>query len=286
MNKILDLTFIRAAAHSLRAELGLKGELFLDLSDVLARLKQVHPTTKIKIVPAKNAPALAWTESKTKTLYIQESVIKGLARGDAHARYIIAHEMGHLFLKHQAVRNLGAVQSEAYDQQKQEMEAALFANEFLAPFHLSEQPKNAGEITAAFRAHKRTGSQRIAELVVGGELPVAPAARARTDVIDELMALGYSESEISELVVPKRTLARRRADQELLTVEETDKALRLSRIAKLAFHVFGDSEKANRWLRKPKHSLNGETPVAFLASEEGARKVEEMLHRIEHGMAA
>jgi len=32
--------------------------------------------------------------------------------------------------------------------------------------------------------------------------------------------------------------------------------------------------------------LNGETPIAFLASEEGARLVEEMLYRIDHGMAA
>jgi len=97
---------------------------------------------------------------------------------------------------------------------------------------------------------------------------------------------GYSEDEIFKLVVPKRTLARRRLMNDLLTVEETDKALRLKRIAAQALRVFGDRDKANRWLRKPKRELKGETPLAFLASEAGARVVEEMLHRIEHGIFA
>jgi putative toxin-antitoxin system antitoxin component (TIGR02293 family) len=113
-----------------------------------------------------------------------------------------------------------------------------------------------------------------------------PAPRAKAEVVNRLVQQGYSENEISSLVVPKRTLARRRAADEPLTVEETDKAMRLSRIASLAARVFGDPAKSHRWLRKPKRALNGETPVAFLASEEGARKVEEMLYRIDHGMAA
>ena len=99
-------------------------------------------------------------------------------------------------------------------------------------------------------------------------------------------AHGYSEEEIFTLVVPKRTLARRRAADEPLTVEETDKALRLARIAVQAERVFGAPEKAHRWLRKAKRELKGETPLAYLASEAGARVVEEMLHRIEHGLFA
>jgi putative toxin-antitoxin system antitoxin component (TIGR02293 family) len=117
-------------------------------------------------------------------------------------------------------------------------------------------------------------------------VPVAPAIRVAPDELAHLTHLGYTEAEVFKLVAPKRTLARRRASKEFLTVEETDKALRLKRIAVQAERVFGDAAKAHRWLRKPKRALNGETPVAFLASEEGARKVEEMLYRIDHGMAA
>jgi putative toxin-antitoxin system antitoxin component (TIGR02293 family) len=111
-----------------------------------------------------------------------------------------------------------------------------------------------------------------------------PAPRAAPDAVRALAAGGYSEAEIFELVVPKRTLARRQARREPLTVEETDKAVRLARIADIADRVFGDREKAHRWLRKPKRSLNGAVPLAFLASEAGARRVEQMLHRIDHGM--
>jgi putative toxin-antitoxin system antitoxin component (TIGR02293 family) len=114
----------------------------------------------------------------------------------------------------------------------------------------------------------------------------AASARVKPAALTELARHGYSEEEIFTLVVPKRTLARRKAADEPLTVEETDKALRLARIAVQAERVFGEPEKAHRWLRKAKRDLKGETPLAYLASEAGARVVEEMLHRIEHGMFA
>lgn len=96
----------------------------------------------------------------------------------------------------------------------------------------------------------------------------------------------YSDDEIFALVVPKRTLARRLSDGEPLTVEETDKAVRLARVDRLAANVFGEAAKAHRWLRKPKKLLRGETPLVYLATEAGARIVEEMLHRIDHGILA
>jgi putative toxin-antitoxin system antitoxin component (TIGR02293 family) len=96
----------------------------------------------------------------------------------------------------------------------------------------------------------------------------------------------YSDDEIFALIVPKRTLARRLSEGEPLTVEETDKAVRLARVDRLAANVFGEPTKAHRWLRKPKKLLRGETPLAYLATEAGARIVEEMLHRIDHGILA
>ncbi len=113
-----------------------------------------------------------------------------------------------------------------------------------------------------------------------------PAVRVRPSLIDALLGRGFSEKEIFTLVLPKRTLARRRSTNKLLTVEETDKALRLKRIADLAELVFSDAAKAHRWMRQPKRALSGETPLAYLASENGGRVVEEMLRRIEHGIFA
>lgn len=71
-----------------------------------------------------------------------------------------------------------------------------------------------------------------------------------------------------------------------MTVEEGGKAVRLARVDRLAVNVFGDTAKAHRWLRKSKKALGGETPLAYLATEAGARVVEEMLDQIDHGIWA
>jgi putative toxin-antitoxin system antitoxin component (TIGR02293 family) len=119
------------------------------------------------------------------------------------------------------------------------------------------------------------------------ELPAARCFQVAADgALDLLVSEGFSATELSQLVIPKRTLARRQAKKEPLTVEETDKALRLARIAELANKVFGDKEKAHRWLRKSKRSLDGDTPLTYLSSETGARVVEDMLLRIESGILA
>ena len=132
------------------------------------------------------------------------------------------------------------------------------------------------------RRHKQAGF----EDATAAQAFAPSATRVAPEELSGLSHHGYSEEEIFALVVPKRTLARRKAARDLLTIEETDKALRLERIAVQAEHVFGDPEKAHRWLRKEKRELNGETPLAYLASEGGARAVEEMLFRIEHGIFA
>src|ERR1700752_2304578 len=75
--------------------------------------------------------------------------------------------------------------------------------------------------------------------------------RVGTNTLAALSRHGYSEDEIFALVVPKRTLARRKAANEPLTIEETDKVLRLDRIAEQAERVFGDPEKGQLWLRTP-----------------------------------
>ena len=132
------------------------------------------------------------------------------------------------------------------------------------------------------RKNALTGFSEVARADVFAE----PAVRLDAKALADLSRHGYSEDEVFALVVPKRTLARRRAANERLTVEETDKTLRLARIAVQAERVFGAPEKAHRWLRKAKRELQGETPLAYLASEAGARVVEEMLFRIEHGIFA
>jgi putative toxin-antitoxin system antitoxin component (TIGR02293 family) len=96
----------------------------------------------------------------------------------------------------------------------------------------------------------------------------------------------FSAAEIHEWVVPERTLARRIARHEALTIGETDRALRLARATTEATRIFGDADKAARWLRKPNASLGGQTPLSLLRTETGAKAVEESLIQIDHGIFA
>jgi putative toxin-antitoxin system antitoxin component (TIGR02293 family) len=128
------------------------------------------------------------------------------------------------------------------------------------------------------------GEAFVLEAIPAGDLPRVPSARAQPAALRSLRERGYSQDEIFALVVPKRTFARRQKRHEPLTIEETDKAIRLARIADLATDVFADRAKSERWLRKPKRQLDGETPLAYLASEAGARRIEDMLWRIDSGI--
>jgi putative toxin-antitoxin system antitoxin component (TIGR02293 family) len=267
---------IKALAHRLRLALGMENIETIDFKKVLAKITDVLPDIQVEIVPNSKAREFAWVESDK--LFVGKSVVDSAAR-DTRARFLLAHELAHLVLHHGTGLSRGP-----HDRSKEELEAAIFASEFLTPTALTPS-STVEEIQRKFRPSPMT-FKRFVELKSADNLPIAPAARARPNIIGELAEHGYSEEELSELVVPKRTLARRRSDKELLTIEETDKALRLKRIAALAEQVFADRAKAYRWLRKPKRQLQDETPLAYLASENGARVIEEMLRRIEHGIFA
>jgi putative toxin-antitoxin system antitoxin component (TIGR02293 family) len=48
--------------------------------------------------------------------------------------------------------------------------------------------------------------------------------------------------------------------------------------------LFESPEVAARWLRRPNRALGGERPLDLLTSDAGARVVEQVLGRIEHGV--
>lgn len=77
------------------------------------------------------------------------------------------------------------------------------------------------------------------------------------------------------------------AEQAAAVRESAEKAAaeRLERIAALAEQVFGDREKARRWLRRPRRTLQGQTALSQLASESGTQIVEDVLKRIQQGMS-
>jgi len=105
-------------------------------------------------------------------------------------------------------------------------------------------------------------------------------------ILDDLLDHGFSRDELFDLVVPRRTYARRKQAKASLSAEESDRAVRLARLTEMAERVFGDPARAHRWLRKPSPMLDGATPLSLMRSETSAQLVEQALHRIDYGMFA
>lgn len=74
------------------------------------------------------------------------------------------------------------------------------------------------------------------------------------------------------------------SSQGLLGAEESDRLVRLARIAALASDVLGDDARASRWLQRPNRALSGRLPLSLLDTDLGAREVETVLGRIEFGV--
>jgi putative toxin-antitoxin system antitoxin component (TIGR02293 family) len=97
---------------------------------------------------------------------------------------------------------------------------------------------------------------------------------------------GFSDQEIGRYVIPARTQRHRMAKRQPLTVDESDRVVRLTRIQALTEDVFGDPEKANRWLRENLAILDGKSPLEVARTESGTRVIEQILAKIDWGAAA
>jgi putative toxin-antitoxin system antitoxin component (TIGR02293 family) len=103
-------------------------------------------------------------------------------------------------------------------------------------------------------------------------------------VIKRLISLGLQRSEIDAAIIPLRTLQHRRSRREKLTVDESDRVLRVIRVLSLAESVYGSRERALAWLRRPHPRIGGRTPLSLVNTDTGSRIVEELLIQIDEGM--
>lgn len=92
-------------------------------------------------------------------------------------------------------------------------------------------------------------------------------------------------SRLAELVdIRPRTLSRRR-EEGRLGPDESDRLLRASRVFGRALELFeGDAVGARSWLERPQRALGGAVPLDLLRTELGAREVEDLIGRLEHGV--
>lgn len=88
---------------------------------------------------------------------------------------------------------------------------------------------------------------------------------------------------IKSLNVGKQTF-QRRMEAGVLNESESDRVVRYAQLLALATELFEDDTAAARWLKTPAPALDNETPLAHAKTEMGARNVERLIGRLEHGI--
>jgi putative toxin-antitoxin system antitoxin component (TIGR02293 family) len=85
------------------------------------------------------------------------------------------------------------------------------------------------------------------------------------------------------LGISKATLHRRKAEGRL-DQAESDRVVRFAKLMGKAVEVMESEEDARQWLSAPQFGLGGAVPLEYAETEVGAREVENLLGRIEHGV--
>lgn len=119
-------------------------------------------------------------------------------------------------------------------------------------------------------------SSKIIALVQDG-LPVA-----ELDALQECLEMPM-ETLATRLGISKATLHRRKTEGRL-DAAESDRVVRYARLVGKAAQVFGGLTEARQWLNAPQPGLGGAVPLDYAETEIGAREVENLLGRIEHGV--
>ncbi len=84
--------------------------------------------------------------------------------------------------------------------------------------------------------------------------------------------------------LPRRTMTRRKREGRFLP-QESDRLLRASRLFGKTLELFeGDRDATAEWLTTAQPGLGGSVPLDLARSEVGAREVERLVGRLEHGV--
>jgi putative toxin-antitoxin system antitoxin component (TIGR02293 family) len=97
-------------------------------------------------------------------------------------------------------------------------------------------------------------------------------------------ALGITEERLAGLVGISRATLHRRKKSGNLDRAESDRLVRFARLLSHATAALGGVEGARSWLVAPAIAFNGECPLDYADTEIGAREVDALLGRLEHGV--
>lgn len=88
---------------------------------------------------------------------------------------------------------------------------------------------------------------------------------------------------IEQIVVPRSTLQRRERAG-VLSPEESARLERIARLTALAEYVWESQGSAQQFLTTPHPQLDGQAPLELAATDLGARRVEDLLWKLEYSL--
>lgn len=99
---------------------------------------------------------------------------------------------------------------------------------------------------------------------------------------------GFSNIEISALLgVSEKTFIRwQQSPRKPIDPVASDRLYRTAKIMALADTVLEGADEAHAWMNEPQFGLNNRIPRELLSTDAGAREVEDLLLRMEHGYLA
>lgn len=104
-----------------------------------------------------------------------------------------------------------------------------------------------------------------------------------SDNVSRLFELRIISAEVRDQIIPYTTPKRRLARGQRLSASESDRLFRIARVIAIAGVLFGDGEKAKRWLSTSKCCFSGKSPLEMLTTLQGSHLVEEMLNQAAEG---
>ncbi len=120
----------------------------------------------------------------------------------------------------------------------------------------------------------------------GSRLTASASSIGKIKELNERYALTIGDIAAVLDVAPK-TISRwtkTRKNSEVISEQKADSLEILESILSLGKEVLGSEDELNHWLHSPVFALDGNKPVDLIKTESGRRRVEEVLHQIEHGI--
>ena len=96
---------------------------------------------------------------------------------------------------------------------------------------------------------------------------------------------GFTEEQVRKAIALTPSVLAKRSAGGRFTVDESDRIVRLGRLWSAALDLHeGDEAAARRWMTTTKAALSGTRPLELARTEVGAREVEQLIGRLEHGV--